>query len=131
MTLFLSVNHADFRRGIDGLAALCEQQLKQDPMSGELFIFTNRRRNAIKILTYDGTGFWLALKRFSSGKLKWWPSATKAIEPIHLIDATQLTILVNQGHPLSASLESPWRKIASAVLPPIEEPKTTNGGAHC
>ena len=77
--------------------------------------FTNRRRNAVKILAYDGTGFWLVLKRFSSGKLKWWPSVNNSAQSTYSIDATQLTILVNQGHPLTASLEEPWRKIKTAV----------------
>jgi transposase len=44
-------------------------------MSGTLFLFRNRSGTAIKLLTYDGQGYWLCLKRFSQGKLQWWPTA--------------------------------------------------------
>ena len=72
--LLLAIEPCDFRKGIDSLAALCRQPLNQNPFSGHLFVFANRRRTAIKILTYDGQGFWLCMKRFSKGKLAWWPT---------------------------------------------------------
>jgi transposase len=54
----------------DGLAALCRQKFEQDSMSGCAFIFRNRRRTSIKILFYDGQGFWLCQKRFSQGHMQ-------------------------------------------------------------
>lgn len=69
--ILLAIQPVDFRKGIDGLAALCQGQLLEDPFSGKLFVFTNRRRRAVKIIVYDGGGFWLCLKRFSKGKLAW------------------------------------------------------------
>ena len=54
MRLLVAVEPVDFRRGIDGLAALCRQRLQADPMSGALFIFGSRNRKSIKILAYDG-----------------------------------------------------------------------------
>lgn len=113
MTLFLSINHADFRRGIDGLISLCQLQLHQDPYSGALFAFTNRNRTAIKLLIYDGNGFWLCLKRFSKGKLKWWPSGHNNASPIYHIDATQLSILISQGNPMASVLGSNWKRLSS------------------
>ncbi len=112
MTLFLSVNYADFRKGIDALVSLCQQKLNQDPFSGALFAFTNRGRTAIKLLIYDGNGFWLCLKRFSKGKLKWWPLAHHA-QPIYHIDATQLSILISQGNPEHVLLGKPWKRLSS------------------
>jgi len=56
---------ADFRCGIDGLARRVRQVLPDDPMSGALFIFRNRRGTALKVLVYDGQGFWLCQKRLS------------------------------------------------------------------
>lgn len=112
MTLFLSINHADFRKGIDALISLCQQQLNQDPFSGTLFVFTNRDRTAIKLLAYDGNGFWLCQKRFSSGKLKWWPSAVTG-QSIYHIDATKLAILISQGNPESIALGSSWKRLKS------------------
>jgi len=74
-TIFVAIKPVDFRKGIDGLAALCRSQLNHDPFSGALFVFTNRQRTAVKIIVYDGQGFWLCMKRFSQGKLAWWPTA--------------------------------------------------------
>ena len=59
MRILLAVNPVDFRKGIDGLAALCRQALASDPQAGALFVFCSRRRHAIKCLTYDGQGFWI------------------------------------------------------------------------
>lgn len=65
--IYLAVQAIDFRRGIDGLAALCRQQFSIDPFSGHYFIFRNRHNSAIKILAYDSQGFWLCHKRLSKG----------------------------------------------------------------
>ena len=73
MRIFVALEAIDFRKGIDGLAAACRGSLQHDPFSGTLFIFRNRQRNALKILVYDGQGFWLFTKRLSKGKFHWWP----------------------------------------------------------
>lgn len=69
--LLFSVEPVDFRCGIDGLAALCRNKLEADPFAGTVFVFTNKQRTSVKLLVYDGAGFWLCQKRFSSGRLKW------------------------------------------------------------
>jgi transposase len=73
MRIFLAVEPADFRKGIDGLAQVCRQVLGKDPFSGYLFIFRNKRANAIKVLMYDGQGLWLCQKRLSKGRFTGWP----------------------------------------------------------
>jgi hypothetical protein len=60
----------DFRKGIDGLARVCREVLSIDPFSGTVFVFRNRRGTAIKLLAYDGQGFWLCQKRLSEGKFR-------------------------------------------------------------
>jgi len=75
MRILLAVEPADFRKGIDGLAAVCRQVLKSDPFSGYMFVFRNKSATAIKILAFDGQGFWLCQKRLSRGKFNWWPKA--------------------------------------------------------
>ena len=57
MRILLAVDPVDFRKGIDGLARVCRQELESDPFSGRMFVFGNRRRTAIKVLMYDGQGF--------------------------------------------------------------------------
>jgi len=60
----------DFRKGIDGLCRVCREVIRKDPFSGAFFIFMNRQRTAIRILSYDGQGFWLCHKRLSSGRFR-------------------------------------------------------------
>jgi len=63
MRIVVAIEPADFRKGIDGLARLCQEVLKHDPFRGWVFVFRNRRATALKILVYDGQGFWLCHKR--------------------------------------------------------------------
>jgi len=58
MRILVAIEPADFRKGIDGLAAVCRNHLQQDPFTGTVFVFRNRRATAIKIIVYDGQGFW-------------------------------------------------------------------------
>ena len=89
--ILVAVNPVDFRKGIDGLAGLCLNQLAQDPLSGTIFLFRNHTNNAIKILVYDGQGFWLCTKRLSKGKFGWWPIDTKATVKV---DCRELQTLI-------------------------------------
>jgi len=115
--LRLAVNPADFRRGIDGLAALCRQSLGEDPFSGTVFIFTNRSRRAVRILVFDGNGFWLVVKRFSKGRLAWWPTQNV---PSFSLNSSQLHILLAQGNPMDVPVPSDWRPLppSSSPMPP-------------
>jgi len=88
MRILVAVEPVDFRNGIDGLAQVCKEHLKSDPFSGCLFVFSNRRRTALKALVYDGRGFWLCQKRLSNGRFRFWPAsvreAGRAMEPHEL-----------------------------------------------
>jgi len=103
----LAIQSVDFRRGIDGIAALCRQALNQDPMSGILFVFRNRLKTMVRILCYDGQGFWLCTKRLSSGRFKWWPSQTDSV--ISPIDHKELYTLIYNGNPATAKFDSDWK----------------------
>lgn len=69
----IAIEPVDFRKGIDGLAQCCRVIFEEDPFLGAMFIFKNKRSTAIKVLVYDGQGFWLCQKRLSKGVFKWWP----------------------------------------------------------
>ena len=75
LRILVAVEAIDGRKGIDSTAQLCRDTLDADPFSGCLFIFRSRRGTAIKLLAYDGQGFWLATKRLSKGRFKWCPVA--------------------------------------------------------
>ena len=107
--IFLAVEPIDFRRGIDGLCALCRQQLGQDPFDGALFVFRNRLGTSLKILCYDGQGFWLCQKRLSQGRLSWWPDSPLASQAL---SARELQILLWNGNPLQARMAEDWRRVA-------------------
>ena len=107
--VFLAIEAADFRRGIDGLAALCRQRLGADPMEGSIFVFRNRRGTSLKLLSYDGQGFWLCQKRLSQGRLNWWPTSKQASEPL---SARELQILLWNGNPKTVELAEDWRRVA-------------------
>ncbi len=111
MRVLAAVDAADFRKGIDGLAQLCRVALKADPFSGTVFLFRNRRRTAIKILIYDGQGYWMCHKRLSKGRFPWWPSSPEDAAGAAL-QAHELQVLLSAGDPSATRAAPTWRKIA-------------------
>jgi transposase len=111
MRILLSVEPVDFRKGIDGLAGTCRTILETDPFSGYLFVFMNKRKNAIKTLAYDGQGFWLCQKRLSKGRFKWWPD--KKQEKLMRLFVHELHLLIWNGNPQDAKTAPFWKKIPS------------------
>lgn len=105
---WLAVMPVDFRKGIDGLMAICKQNLRLDPFSGGLFVFRNKSLTTLKILVYDGQGFWLCTKRLSAGRFKGWPSGK---EDIHPMAAQKLAVLLWNGYPEQAAIAEDWRKL--------------------
>lgn len=113
MRILVAVKPADFRKGIDGLAALCKTSLGQDPFAGTVFVFRNRRATAIKVLVYDGQGFWLCQKRLSSGRFRWWPTAADRSEDpaAATLAAHQLAVLFSGGNPTRTAAAPDWRSV--------------------
>lgn len=108
-----AIEPADFRKGIDGLARLCEDTLQQDPFSGWVFVFRNRKATALKVLVYDGQGFWLCYKRLSSGRFPWWPSGKD--KAAKTLAAHQLQVLLSAGNPDAAQAAPMWRAVGPSV----------------
>jgi transposase len=120
--ILLAVNAVDFRKGIDGLIGLCRRQLGENPLLGTLFVFTNRRRTALKLLLYDGAGFYLIIRRFSQGKLAWWPDGEK---PCHELAARELAILLWNGNPQKTHWAPLWRPVSAATASELDNSKAS------
>ena len=96
----------DFRKGMDGLAALVRQALAASPFSGDVFVFRSRRSDRVKILVWDGTGLVLYHKRLEQGRFVWPPVADGTMT----LTAAQLAALLEGVN---------WRRIKSLrVTPP-------------
>jgi len=71
LKVYLAVEATDCRKSFNGLYALARDELNEDPLSGALFVFSNRNRNRLKILYWDGSGLWVFSKRLEKGRLTW------------------------------------------------------------
>ena len=79
---YIKVGYTDLRRGIDGLAAMIQQEFSMDPFEeGTLFLFCGRRTDRIKALCYEGDGFLLMYKRLADGHFRW-PRTTDEVREI-------------------------------------------------
>ena len=109
MKVLVAVEPADFRKGIDGLASLCKERLQRDPFAGTVFVFRNRRATAIKVLVYDGQGFWLCQKRLSQGRFSWWPKSNE--DAVRSLAAHELLVLFSAGNPSRTAAAPDWRPV--------------------
>jgi transposase len=69
--IYISPDAVDMRKGFDGLFGLVRDHLGEDPLSGHLFLFTNRTRTRVKALVWDGSGLWVCAKRLERGCFHW------------------------------------------------------------
>ena len=105
--IYFGINIIDFRCGIESLMGYCCNVLFKDPMSGAYFVFRNKNGKQLKILHYDGVGFYLCLRGFSKGKITWWPESREDC----VMEARELCLLLFGGSPQTASLPSYWKKV--------------------
>ena len=94
--VYLAIGNTDMRKAINGLSILVESSLSLDPFSGSLFVFTNRRRNILKILYWDRNGFCLWQKRLEKHRFRWPEPGCKVLE----IEGQELFFLL-EGFDLS------------------------------
>ena len=107
--IYVATCHVDFRKGIDGLIAVCKQSFNIDPIKGAIFLFYNKAKTTIKVLSYDGQGFWLCTKRLSQGRFKA-PQKTDAnATNYQQICYRSLYILIHNGDPKAAKFAKNWR----------------------
>ena len=108
MRVLVAIEPIDGRKGIDALVRLCQDKLAEDPFSGCAFVFRSRRGTAIRLLSYDGQGYWLAQKRLSKGKFVWWPEATTPAKPL---EAYEAQLLMAAGDVSRVRAAPMWRRV--------------------
>ena len=107
--IFVATETVDFRKGIDGLGAVGRQRLGDNPLEGAVYVFRNRSGTALKLLLYDGQGYWMMMKRLSQGRFLWWPTSADARVPL---SARELIIVLWNGDPERAQMARDWRRVA-------------------
>ena len=91
--VYVAVEAVDMRKGFEGLYGLVRDQLGADPLSGHLFLFSNRTRTRLKALVWDGSGLWVCAKRLEKGRFRW-PEAKEKQHSVTM-RAEELAMLVN------------------------------------
>jgi transposase len=108
MRILVALEAVDGRKGVDGLAQLCREKLASDPFSGCVFIFRSRSAKSIRLLVYDGQGFYLVQKRLSKGRFRWWPSGDGVARSV---EAYQAQLLLAAGDPDTQAAPM-WRRMS-------------------
>lgn len=109
LRILVAVESVDGRKGLDSLAQLCREKLQDDPMSGCLFLFRNRRGDTIIALCYDGQGLWHCRKRLSKGRFRFWVEGIAGAS-VQSLEAHQAQLLLAAGNPATAAAPV-WRPI--------------------
>jgi transposase len=110
-SVFVMHESVSFHRGIDGMVALARVVLDKEPMSGAIFVFRNRGHHMLRLLFYDGGGYWLCTRRLSQGTFSAWPKSDGTQSGSPLL-ARDLQVLIWGGDPSSCSFPDLWRKVA-------------------
>lgn len=109
--IYLATGATDLRKSFEGLSDLVRHQFKQEPLSGHWFVFTNRRKNRLKLLYWDGSGLWCCTKRLAQGCFHW-PKTAEAQTGALRVLAEELTLLIS-GIDLAQTRRRDWWRRAA------------------
>jgi transposase len=104
--IFVGLEGVDMRKGFEGLYGLVRDHLGQDPLSGHLYLFTNRDRTRLKALIWDGSGLWVCAKRLERGRFGW-PKALPEARSI-IMRPEELAMLLNGLDPAQTKPRRGW-----------------------
>lgn len=105
--IYVAVGATDMRKNFNGLYGLVRDHLKCDPESGHVFLFTNARRNRLKLLVYDGSGLWVCAKKLDGGCFRW-PDSNSTVKKI-VLTHEELTLLLG-GIDLKKTERRRWHR---------------------
>jgi transposase len=109
--VYLALGATDMRKSYDGLAALVRAEMGEDVLSGHLFVFSNRHRDRLKVLYWDGSGLWVCAKRLEKGRFRW-PSPD-ALGTVRL-NVAELTLLL-EGIDLKDTRKRAWHRVEARL----------------
>ena len=109
--VFAAAAPIDMRKGFNGLYGLVRDSLAEDPLSGHLFLFTNRQQTRLKVLVFDGSGLWVCSKRLEKGRFAW--PVTQPGQSRVTLRPGELALLLN-GSDLTQTKSRPWFRGLSA-----------------
>ena len=109
--IYLAAGATDLRKSFEGLSDLVRQRFQADPLSGHLFVFSNRRKNRLKILYWDGSGLWVCAKRLEQGCFSWPRTPATESGPLQIV-AQELTLLLG-GIDLDKTRAREWWRRAA------------------
>jgi transposase len=113
LKVLVALQPCDLRKGFNGLHGLVTERLQEDPRTGALFVFANQRRTRLKILYWDGTGFWLMTKRLEQGTFSW--PKVAATDRVKMQLAPEALALLTDGIDLRGAQMRPWYERAVEV----------------
>jgi transposase len=114
LKVFVAVEPCDMRRSFNGLHDAVANLLKEDPKSGSIFAFTNKRRSLLKILYWDGTGIWILAKRLERDTFSW-PKASDVKDGKLRLNSTALAMLLD-GIDMRDGCQRPWYEIGLEIF---------------
>lgn len=109
LKVFVAVEPCDMRRSFNGLHDAVTATLREDPRSGSIFAFTNKRRTLLKILYWDGSGLWVLAKRLEKGTFSW-PRAADVRDGKLRLNTTALALLLD-GVDMRRGCQRPWYQL--------------------
>jgi len=118
--IYLAAGATDMRKGFEGLFGLARDRLRLEPLSGHVFLFSNAKRNRLKLLFWDGSGLWVCAKRLEKGRF-WWPEAAGGETKV-VLSGEELALLLG-GIDLAGSKRRAWFRRLVAVGSEAEIPQ--------
>ena len=105
LKVYLAIQPCDMRKSFNGLQSIVTEHLKADPLNGALYVFTNKRRNRLKILYFDKTGLWVLAKRLEAGTFSW-PKLVNGGTSLKL--APEALAMLTDGIDLRDGMQRAW-----------------------
>jgi transposase len=113
--IFIRPGQTDLRKAINGLSVIVQETMKQDPFSGNVYLFCNREKKLLKAVYWDKTGFWLSQKRLEKDKFPWPQTGEEALQ----LNGEELAMLLKGIDFFKAHKELHYKKVASGYSRPV------------